>query len=80
MKNKAGVSINVDFGIYMKLWWCKEINQFISGLMKDEVVKKEYSWWKVKEIINKFIQKRKEVIIASHTLVFDESMSAFVPK
>ena len=53
---------------------------FISKLMKDEEVKKEDSWWKVKGIMNKFIQKRKEVIIASHMLVFDESISAFVPR
>ena len=80
MKKKAGVSIKVNFGMYMKLWRFKEIKQFISTLMKEEEVKKEDSWWKVKGIINKFIQKRKEVIIASHTLVFDESMSAFVPR
>ena len=48
--------------------------------MKDEEVKKEDSWWKVKGIKNKFIQKRKEGIIVSHTLVFDKSMSAFVPR
>ena len=52
---------------------------FISKLMKDEEVKKEDSWWKVKGIMNKFIQKRKEVVIASHTFLFDESMSVFVP-
>ena len=80
MKKKAGVSINVNFGIYMKLWRFKQIKQFISTLMKEEEVKKDDSWWKVKGIINKFIEKRKEVIIASHTLVFDESMSAFVPR
>ena len=56
------------------------MKQFISTLMKNKEVKKEDSWLKVKGIINKFIQKRKEVIIASHTFVFDESMNAFVPR
>ena len=48
--------------------------------MKDEEVKKEDSWWKVNGIINEFIQKRKKIIIAFHTLVFDKSISAFVPR
>ena len=77
---KAGVSINVNFGIYMKLCRFKEIKLFISTLMKGEEVKKEDSWWKVKGIIKKFIQKRKEVIIVSHTVVFNESMSAFASR
>ena len=77
---KTGALIDVNLGIYMKLWHFKEIKPFISILMKDEKVKKEDSWWKVNGIINKFIQKRKEVIIPCHMLVFDESMSAFVPR
>ena len=41
MKKKAGVSINVNFGMYMKLWQFKEIKQFISTLMKEEEVQKK---------------------------------------
>ena len=62
MKKKAGVSICFNFGIYMKLWRFKEIKQFISTLMKDNEVKKEDSWWKVKGIINKFIPKRRKLL------------------
>ena len=80
MKKREGLSHNVDFGVHMKLWRFKEIKQFVSTLMKDEDKKKEHSWWRVKGMINKFIETRKEVIIASHTFVFDESMSAFVPR
>ena len=74
------MSIDVSFGIYFKLCQLKEIKQFTSTVIKDKSVKKEYSWWKFKEIINKFIQERKEVVIASHMLVFNKSMGVFVPK
>ena len=50
MKKKAGLTINVNFGIYMELWRFKDIKQFISTVMKDKEVKKEESWSKVKGI------------------------------
>ena len=36
MKKKAGVSININLGIYMRLWPFEEIKQFIPTLMKDK--------------------------------------------
>ena len=41
---KAGLSHNIDFGIYTKLWRFKEIEQFISTLMQNETVKNEDRW------------------------------------
>ena len=64
----------------MKLWLFKEIKQFISTLMQDETFKMEGSWWEVKGFINKFIQRGKEVFMASHTFVFDKCMSLFVQR
>ena len=47
-------------------------------VMEGTTVKKEDNWWKGKGMVKKFTKKRKEVVIASHSFVFDERMSMFV--
>ena len=69
----------VDFGKYMKLWRFKEIKYFVPQIMEDEELKeKGDDWWKFKSFVTKTNENRKENLAASHVLVFDESMSAFV--
>ena len=71
----------VDFGKYMKLWRFKEIKHFVPQLMEDKDLKEEGDdWWKFKTFVNKIAENRKEHFSASHVLVFDESMSAFIPR
>jgi hypothetical protein len=46
----------------------------------DETRKDRDDWWQFSTQIESFNKKRKEGLYASHVLVFDESMSAFVPR
>ena len=81
VKNKVrSVFHPVDFGEYMKSWRFKEIKSFIPFAVADEARKNTDDWWQFSTQIDKFNSKRKEVLHASHVLVFDESMSAFVPR
>ena len=79
-KRKASFSNKLDFGVYMKLWRFKEIKLFIACIMEEEEMKLTDDWWKARKMLNGFIDKRKGNIFVSHMLVFDESMSAFVPR
>ena len=79
-RRKVSFSNNIDFGKYMKLWRFKEIKQYVATVMEDEDSKETDDWYKVKKMVRKFMDKRKENIFASHILVFDESMSAFIPR
>ena len=64
----------------MKLWRFKEIKLFIPSIMEDEDLKETDDWWKAKRMLHGFMEQRKRNIFASHMLVFDESMSVFVPR
>ena len=70
----------VDFGEYMRSWRFKEIKSFIRFAVQDESKEEEDDWWQFSSQIESFNKKRKEAVFASHVLVFDESMSAFVPR
>ena len=48
--------------------------------MKDESIKEEQDWWMFKKYVDKFNERRKSVILSSHVKVFDESMSAYIPR
>ena len=79
-KRKLTLSHQVDFGQYLKLWRFKELKHYVFHIMKDESIKEEQDWWKFKSYVNKFNQRRQNVILSSHVKVFDESMSAYVPR
>jgi len=42
--------------------------------------KENDDWWKFSAQVDKHRQRRNDRVIASHVLVFDESMIAFVPQ
>ena len=79
-KRKAGFSSNVDFGKYMKFWRFKELKHYIPYVMSDESLQDSDDWWRVRRIISEYSRKRKGAIFTSHTFIYDESMSAFVPR
>ena len=53
---------------------------YIAQVMEDREKRETDDWWKFKERVNLFNEKRKRICVASHVVVFDESMSAFTPK
>ena len=79
-KRRHGISQRTDFGKYMKQWRFKQIRQYIPDVMADKSKAETDAWWKFSSRVNKFNAKRKELLKSSHVLVFDESMSAFVPR
>ena len=63
----------------MRLWRFKEIKRYVPIIMEDETMKVD-DWWKFKGQVEMFNKKRQSEITTSHILVFDKSMSAFVPR
>ena len=65
----------------MKWWRFKKIKQSIPIVMRDQMMRdSEVDWWQLKNLIIKHNYHRKTIISASHVLVFDESMSVFMPR
>ena len=79
-KRRSTLSHHVDFGQYLKLWRFKELKHYVFHVMKDESIKEEQDWWMFKKYVDKFNERRKSVILSSHVKVFDESMSAYIPR
>jgi len=79
-KKKRGLSKSTDYGKFMKLWMLKEIKTFVPETMVDIDRKEEDDWWQFSAQVEKYGQHRKNRVVASHILVFDKSMSAFVPR
>ena len=79
-KQKRSLSQNIDYGNYMKQWRFKEIKSFVPEIMIDASRKEYDDWWRFSAQVEKYGQRRKDRVLASHVLVFDESMSAFVPR
>ena len=49
--------------------------------MEDNILKKEGDdWWRFKAQMYSFNNSKKKSIHASHNLIFDESMSVFIPR
>jgi len=72
---------DVDFGKYMKWWRFKQIKHYIPLVMEDTKMKEEdVDWWKFKNRILQHNASKIKNISASHVLVFDESMSSFIPR
>ena len=70
----------VDFGEYMRSWSFKETKCFVCFAVQDELKEDKDDWWQFSSQIESFNKKRKEAVSASHVLVFDKSMSAFVSR
>ena len=64
----------------MKQWRFKQIRQYIPEVMADKSKEETDSWWKFSTRVAKFNSKQKQLLKSSHVLVFDELMSAFVPR
>ena len=80
-KVRKKLSSNADFGRYMKLWRFKELRAFVPKIMEDITLKsKGDDWWRFKSRLKHFNNNRKQHIYASHNLIFDESMSAYIPR
>ena len=80
-KVRTKLSTNANFGKYMKLWRFKELRAFIPKIMEDRTLKeKGDDWWQFKARMDLFNNSRKKHIRASHNLIFDESMSAYIPR
>ena len=79
--NREGLSGDPDFGKFMKWWRFKQIKFFIPIVMEDTTMRDDdVDWWQFKNhIINHNDNKRRK-ICASHVLVFDESLSSFIPR
>ena len=71
----------IDFGVWMKAWRFRQIKSLIPQIMEAEYLNEQkYDWWKFKQRIINFNLKRKGKLCASYALVFDESMSTYVPR
>lgn len=79
-KVKRGLSEQVDFSKYMRLWRFKEIKRYIPLIMEDKNKKDNDDWWRFTSRVNMYNKNRSTNLPASHILVFDESMSAFIPR
>ena len=80
-KSRGGLMKGIDFGVWMKAWRFRQIKSLIPQIMEAEYLKEQKDdWWKFKQRIINFNLKRKEKLCASYALVFDESMSAYVPR
>ena len=80
-KKNLKVRSNADFGKYMKLWRFKELQAFIPKIMEDSSLKeKGDDWWQFKSQMDLFNNSRKMHILTSYNLIFDESMSAYIPR
>ena len=77
---RQGLSGSVDFGQYMKIWRFWQLQQLVPKLMEDSEVKDVDDWWRLRGGITRFNRIRKKKLIGSHIAVFDESMSAFIPR
>jgi len=79
-KKRKGLSRKVDFGEYMKRWRFRQIQNIIARVMECAEISEEDDWWKFKERVVAFSEKRLKHYHASHIGGFDESMSAFCPR
>ena len=75
------LSSNADFGKYMILRRFKELRSIISKIMEDLTLKEQRGdWYQFKSRAQMFNNNRKHHSYASHILVFDGSMSAYIPR
>ena len=77
---RRGLSDSVDFGKFMKCWRFRQIKKYIAEVMEDHSMKEIDDWWRFKSRVENFNMSRKKKVFKSHIFVFDESMSAFIPR
>jgi len=77
---RRGLSQTVDFGKFMKCWRFRQIKKYIAEVMEDHSIKETDDWWRFKGRVEDFNVSRKKKVFKSHIFVFDESMSAFIPR
>ena len=76
-----GIMKGIDFGQWMKAWRFCQIKALIPMIMESESLNAlNNDWWKLKQRIIDFNSNRKKKLYASYALVFDESMSSYVPR
>ena len=76
-----GIMKPVDFGEHMMAWRFRQIKTLIPKIMESEELRSgNDDWWQFKDRVAKFNANRREKVYASYALVFDESMSAYVPR
>ena len=76
-----GIMKGIDFDKWMKTWRFHQIKSLIPTIMELEVLNAQNEdWWKLKQCIIDFNGNRKEKLYSSYALVFDESMSSYVPR
>ena len=65
----------------MKWWQFKQIKYFVPIVMKDTTMRDDgVDWWKFKDHVIKHNETKKQKLCDSHVFVFDESLSALVPR
>ena len=70
-----------EFNKYMHFWRFKEIKTNVPHSMESMEMKAEGDdWWRFKQRVNDFNSKHQCNVNTSHVYVFDESMSAFIPR
>ncbi len=76
-----GLVKQVNFGRWMKSWRFRQIKGLICRIMESsELEEAKDDWWKFKQRLLDVNKRRKEILYASYILVFDESMSAYIPR
>ena len=80
-KERKGLNEVVDFGKWMKWWRFKQIKQFVPKVMEDNMIKiANVDCWQFNNRSLKLNFHKRTLLSASHVLVFDESMSGYIPR
>ena len=79
-KTRRSILVNENFGKYMKQWRCRKIINYMSQVMDNHETRETDNWWRFQKRFQLFNKKRMLNYELSHVLVFDESMSVFVPR
>ena len=80
-KKRRRLSPRINFGKYMKHWRFKQIKTYVPQVMESKELKEHADdWWRFKTRVDEFNETRKRELLTSHVLVFDESMSAYIPR
>ena len=80
-KRRKGFYGDIDFGKNVKWWRFKQIKYFVPIVMEDATMRDEdVDWWHFKDHIIKHNENKKQIICTSHVIVFDESLSSFIPR
>ena len=79
-KKKRIFSPNTDCSDYVMRRRFKEIKMFSPDATSTPQRKEDDDWWRLSAQVEKHRERRQNRVVPSHVFVFDESMSAFVPR